>query len=241
MTTRKERLAEADKALRDVLSFLMPKDTEIADRLIKQFGTAGGVIEAGKYLLMRAGLSESNALVISMIPDLVRHLERQNYGPHPRIRRLIEAEKYLAYRYLGVNIEKYYLLSVDSAGRLIECVHVQSGDEDSAPFYLKQILAEVVRTKAAYVVLVHNHPNLSPQPSQADLDCTVAMIEALRILRIPLLDHMIMVGDHTMSIRGFGYLPDVGWDAQKLNDKLLHGWLEGWSPDEAVAALTPRR
>ena len=114
---------------------------------------------------------------------------------------------------------------------------LQSGTEDSAPFYLKHVLAEVVRTGAKSVVLTHNHPNNTPQPSAADIDCTNALIDSLQIIGVPLLDHIIMLGSHAMSIRGFGYVIEGEWRMQAEGHNILKNWLKDWDLERAADEL----
>ena len=230
---RMERVNRAKRAMEAALEFMCPGQTgpEVAARLLRRYGSPGALIEAGKHQLMRQGLSENNALLLSMIPDIVRHMEQQHFGPHPRLATLNAAEKYLRVCYIGMNVERFFLLALDKSGKLIECVHMQTGNEDSAPFYLKNILAEIVRTDAKAIVIAHNHPNLTPMPSVADVECTTALIYALNSIGAPLLDHVIMVGRHALSLRGFGYVPEARWRQQAPENGLLQHWLADW--DEA--------
>ena len=183
---RMERVNRAKRAMEAALEFMCPGQTgqEVAARLLRRYGSPGALIEAGKHQLTRQGLSENNALLLSMIPDIVRHMEQQHFGPHPRLATLNAAEKYLRVCYIGMNVERFFLLALDKSGKLIECVHMQTGNEDSAPFYLKNILAEIVRTDAKAIVIAHNHPNLTPMPSVADMECTTALISALNSIGV---------------------------------------------------------
>ena len=240
--TKKEsqqRVKAAEAALRDVLDRMYPngKGQQLADDLLIKYGSPGAVIEAGKPQLIKEGLSESNALLISLVPDLIRHIERNRYGKHPQLRTLIATEKFLEYRFLGENIERFYMLALDNSGKLIECVHLQSGTEDSAPFYLKHVLADVVRTGAKSIVLTHNHPNSTPTPSDADINCTLTLMDALQVIGVPLLDHIIMLGSHGVSIRGFGYITEGEWITQVADHPLLSGWLNGWDIDAALESI----
>ncbi len=199
--------------------------------MLRHFGSPGAAIEAGRHRIAACGVSERSALVIGMIPDIVRHMERQRFGPHPSVGSLNEATRYMAMRYVGLSIERFYLLALDQTGRLIECVELQSGTEDSAPFYLKHVLSEAVRTGASAIIISHNHPNATPRPSQADIDCTAALMDALYPINAPLLDHIIMVGRRAMSVRGFGFVPEAAWLAQATDNPLLSRWLDNWTPD----------
>lgn len=235
---KRARIAEAEEALGDVLRHLYKdKGDELTAKLLTKYGSPGSVIEAGKHRLMKDGVGESNALLLSLLPDIVRHVERNRMGKHPSLRTLTAAERFLKYRFIGDNVEKFYLLSLDNSGKLIECVYLQSGNEDSAPFYLKHVLSEVVRTGAKSVVLTHNHPNNTPKPSAADIDCTLALMDALQVIGVPLLDHIIMLGSHALSIRGFGYVSEGEWVTQRDGHNILKNWLKGWDVEEAADAL----
>ncbi|MGI6238173.1 MAG: JAB domain-containing protein [Christensenellales bacterium] len=230
MSTSRERITRASKALYEIIQFLEPRrePERLTEDLLRHYGSPGAVIEAGKHRLTAAGMTERSALMLSMAPDIIRHIERQRFGAHPSVATLIEAEAYLAMRFIGINIERFYMLAIDASGRLIECVHIQSGSEESAPFYLKHVLSEAVRTAAAAVVITHNHPNATPRPSQADIECTSALMDALYAIGAPLIDHVIMVGKRAMSIRGFGFIPEKAWVLQDERHPILNGWLEGW-------------
>lgn len=236
---RERRIRRAEDALRAVFDMLYPggQGREMADRMLRRYGSPGALVEAGKHQLMCDGMNEADALLISIVPDLIRHIERVKFGEHPSIATLLDAEGFMAMRYIGVNIEQFYMLALDSSGRLIECVHLQSGSEDSAPFYLRHVLAEIVRTNARAIVISHNHPNGTARPSQADIECTLTLMEALRTIGTPLLDHVIMLGRRALSVRGFGYIMEGKWLAQAPGNPLLTRWLKGWSMEESAAAI----
>lgn len=239
MSASRDRIRRATTALNGMVGFLEARNDpdQLMGDLLRRFGSPGATVEAGKHQLASAGLSEQNALILSMIPDIIRHMERQKFGAHPQVATLVEAEAYMAMRYIGMNIERFYMLALDSSGRLIECVHIQSGSEESAPFYLKHVLSEAVRTGAAALVISHNHPNVTPRPSQADIECTGALMDALYAIGAPLLDHVIMVGKRAMSVRGFGFVPERAWLSQAPESPLLKNWLDGWKADRFTDAL----
>lgn len=239
---RVQRIKRAENALRDVLDRLYPggKGRKMAERMLRRYGSPGALVEAGKHQLMWDGMSESDALLISIVPDMIRHIDRMKFGEHPSIATLMEAESFMAMRYIGVNIEQFYMLALDSSGKLIECVHLQSGSEDSAPFYLRHVLAEIVRTNARAIVISHNHPNGTARPSQADIDCTLTLMGALRTIGTPLLDHMIMIDRRALSVRGFGYIAESEWLAQAPGNPSLNRWLRGWSMEESAEAIGKR-
>ena len=149
-----------------------------------------------------------------------------NYGEHPKLTRLPAAAQYLKSLYIGIPIEQFYLLCLDSSGRLIECLLLQKGTIDETPFYLGHLLQALVTAGADAIVLCHNHPGGTPRPSQADVRCTLDALRALHALGVVMLDHVIIAGTQTVSLRENGFIPAVIWDQQDSESRLLCHWLD---------------
>jgi len=68
----------------------------------------------------------------------------------------------------------------------------------------REIVRKALEFNAAAVILIHNHPNNEPEPSQADLDTTQEVKEALDMFEMNLLDHVIVLprGCHSMQRHG---------------------------------------
>ena len=107
---------------------------------------------------------------------------------------------------------------------------LQRGTTDSAPFYVRHVLGEVVRTHAHAIVISHNHPNNTLLPSQDDVGCTLSLITALQPLGVPLLDHVVVADQQAVSIRDLGYIGSNIWLAQAPGNALLSGWLKDAPP-----------
>ena len=72
---------------------------------------------------------------------------------------------------------------------------ISEGTINQALVSPREIFIEALKYEAVYIILVHNHPSGSPEPSLADIDATKKIIEAGRILDIRLTDHII-IGDN---------------------------------------------
>ena len=210
-------------ALDAMLGFLCPERQGLAGSLARRYGSAAAVINAGGSSLVREGMTESDALMVSMIPGIVRHIARAKAGEHPFLAGFNEARDYLRTRFLGCAQEMFYLLSLDENGRLIECTRLAGGSEASAPFNIRQILSEVVRLQARSVIMTHNHPDGTRSPSKADIACTLRLMDALRPLNAPLLDHIIMPDRQGLSLRNEKYISTNAFLAQS-GSKLLRDY-----------------
>jgi len=91
--------------------------------------------------------------------------------------------------------EKTFIMLFTSSHTLIKEIMISEGTINQALVSPREIFIEALKYEAVYIILVHNHPSGSPEPSLADIDATKKIIEAGRILDIRLTDHII-IGDN---------------------------------------------
>ena len=72
--------------------------------------------------------------------------------------------------------------------------------------YPREVVKEALRVNAAAVIFSHNHPSGNPEPSQADKVLTLRLKEALALVEIRTLDHIIVGGETTASFAERGLL-----------------------------------
>jgi DNA repair protein RadC len=85
-------------------------------------------------------------------------------------------------------------LYLDNRNRVITCQELFRGTIDGASVYPREVVKEALAHNAAAVILVHNHPSGVAEPSQADELITRRLKQALSLVDIRVLDHVI-VGD----------------------------------------------
>jgi DNA repair protein RadC len=66
--------------------------------------------------------------------------------------------------------------------------------------YPRLIVESALRHKAAVVILSHNHPGGSAEPSLADIDITKKLAKALEIISVKVMDHIIVAGEKYLSM-----------------------------------------
>jgi DNA repair protein RadC len=105
--------------------------------------------------------------------------------------------------------ETFLVLCLDTRHR-VNAAHVAAiGGIDFAPIEPRAVFTAALLAGAACVVLAHNHPSGDPTPSEEDLRITRRLVEAGRILGIPVIDHVI-VGDGAHSMLEAGMMPESG-------------------------------
>ena len=108
-------------------------------------------------------------------------------------------KEYLIAKLGGFEHEVFAALFLDAKHRLIQYVEMFRGSIDSASVYPREVVKEALRLNAAAVIFAHNHPSGNPEPSQADKVLTQRLKEALALVDVRSLDHIIVAGQRTVS------------------------------------------
>jgi len=102
--------------------------------------------------------------------------------------------------------EVFAALFLDARHRLIEFRVLFRGTLTQTRVYAREVAKEALALGAASLVLAHNHPSGTAEPSPADEDLTVALKIALKLVDVCVLDHMIVAGEHVVSFDERGLL-----------------------------------
>lgn len=101
--------------------------------------------------------------------------------------------------------EVFAVMLLNSQHQLIEFKEVFFGTVDSASIYPREIVKEVLNNNASAVIFTHNHPSGTPTPSEADKCITKRLQDALALIDVRVLDH-IVVGRTAFSFAEEGLL-----------------------------------
>jgi DNA repair protein RadC len=105
----------------------------------------------------------------------------------------------------GLDHEVFYILYLDSQNRLIGKEILFTGTINCASVYPREIVKSVLDKNANAVILAHNHPSGIAEPSQADKAITNKIKNALSLIDVNVLDHII-VGERTISFAERGLI-----------------------------------
>ena len=101
--------------------------------------------------------------------------------------------------------EVFAALFLDNKHRVIAYEELFFGTIDSASVHPRIIVQRALQLNAAAVIVAHNHPSGEPQPSREDEKITLRIKEALALVDVQLLDHLV-VGDRCLSLAECGYM-----------------------------------
>jgi DNA repair protein RadC len=98
----------------------------------------------------------------------------------------------LALRFAGLEHEVFACIYLDSRHRPIACEELFRGTIDGTSVHTREVVKRALVHNAAAVILAHNHPSGVAEPSQADELITRRLKEALALVDIRVLDHLIV-------------------------------------------------
>ena len=102
--------------------------------------------------------------------------------------------------------EIFKVLLLNAKGEIISVEVVSIGELTSTLVHPREVFTQAVKKSAASVIFVHNHPSGDPTPSEDDLNSTKALVEAGKLLRIMVLDHLIIGDGRYLSLKTLGYI-----------------------------------
>jgi DNA repair protein RadC len=113
---------------------------------------------------------------------------------------------YLAPRLAHRRCESFYVLYLDTKGRLLHEQEISSGTLSSSLVHPREVYAPALLRRAAAIVVAHNHPSGDPEPSADDRTTTRRLQRAGRLLGIELLDHVVLGAGRFLSFLEQGWL-----------------------------------
>jgi DNA repair protein RadC len=102
--------------------------------------------------------------------------------------------------------ESFVVLFLDVRNRLIDAKEMFRGTLTHTSVYPREVVKEALARNAASVMLAHNHPSGTPAPSESDLLLTRALLQALALVDVRILDHFVVAGRQVHSFAEHGQL-----------------------------------
>ena len=178
----------------------------VAHALLKDYDNLAMLAKAGIHDLKKYdGIGEVKAIQIAAVMEIARRVKASQHDAtdlslmtHPEV----VLAKVLGYK-MSIDSESFFVLPLDKKCRLCgPMTEVTRGTLDSSLVHPREVFKVALKWSAASVIVAHNHPSGDPTPSKEDLDVTRRLIEAGRVLSVPLTDHVV-VGDDELFPPGF--------------------------------------
>lgn len=102
--------------------------------------------------------------------------------------------------------EVFVVVFLDTLHRVIAIEELFRGTLSQTSVYPREVVKEALACNAAAVILAHNHPSGSPEPSRADEFLTSTLRQALALVDVRVLDHLIVTRTNVLSFAERGLL-----------------------------------
>ncbi len=180
---------------------------DIGHDLLREFGSLEKVFYATEEeLLDIKGIGERGATLISLVGQLVNRIHHRPILKGVYLDTEEKTFEYCMDYFRGLKHEKLILISMNTQ-REVQAVDVISeGDHSASVVDIRKILRLALKNKAAAILLAHNHPEDSPNPSDSDIIITGRVIDVLEGIDIAVADHVICGEEYCVSLEQRGYL-----------------------------------
>lgn len=229
---------EHHEVLELLLMYAIPQRdvNPLAHVLLDTFGSVSAVFEADPMDLESVpGMGRTSATLVSMIPALSRLYLLDRYKDKPCIASLGAAGEYCKVLFTGQNNKEYfYMVCMNGQYDVLHATCISQGTIDSTQVYPRNVVAAALRHNAHTVVLSHNHPAGSRQPSRADIEVTEMITRALDTIEVKMADHIIVTGNSFVSMNARGKMNKSAGQTLRETDTIddllrrlpFAGWLE---------------
>jgi DNA repair protein RadC len=153
-----------------------------------------------------SGLGPAKRAELVVVLELARRAMAQQLKERTVFETPDAVKHYLPLHLAGKPHEVFSVLFLDVQNRLLAMEELFRSTLTQTNVYLREIVVRALRHQAAAVVLAHNHPSGSVQPSRADEALTQTLKAALALIDVRVLDHVIVGAGESLSMAERGFM-----------------------------------
>ncbi|MDI3381566.1 DNA repair protein RadC [Xenophilus aerolatus] len=181
---------------------------QLAQQLLDTFGGLAGLLQAGADDLKRIkGLGgAAKRAQLAAVLELARRAMAERLAERTVFEAPESVKRYLQLHLAGRAHEVFAALFLDSQHRLVALEELFRGTLNQTSVYPREVVQRALHHHAAAVVLAHNHPSGSVEPSRADEALTKTLKAALALVDVRVLDHIIVGPGQALSMAERGLM-----------------------------------
>lgn len=180
---------------------------DLARDLLGQFGGLRALLEADlRTFSAHLGLGPAKFAQLQAVLEMSRRHLAENLSRDSVLESPMAVREYLKAQLRHEEHEVFGCLFLDAKHRVLAFEALFHGTIDGANVYLRQVVKRALAHNAAALILCHNHPSGSVEPSQADCRLTGQIKEALALVDVRVLDHFIIGEGVPLSMAERGLL-----------------------------------
>ncbi len=165
----------------------------LSTRLLKEFGGLRGIHTANfDELCGVRGIGPAKAAQIKAAIELGRRMVEENPAERAAIHSAQDVYDNVYYEMMALTQEQLWTLLLNTRNQIITIERLYKGSLNSSTVRVGEVFKAAIQRNAASLIVVHNHPSGDPTPSPEDLALTRALVQAGKLLDIPVLDHVVI-------------------------------------------------
>lgn len=183
----------------ELLSVITGAKAHTARSWLEDFGSLRNLLTGERSSVSAAkGMGDAKYAKLMAALELSRRHYQQLMQLGPVVSSPTEVREFLRMRLRDLQHEVFCCLFLDNRHRVIKFEELFRGTIDGASVHPREVVKAALRHNAAAVIFAHNHPSGVSEPSQADELITKRLRDALLLVEVRVLDHII-VGDGECS------------------------------------------
>ena len=181
--------------------------TELAAGLLGKHQTLRSLIKAsGEDCTTTLGLSEACRCQLEASAEMARRLLKERISRGKVLSNPAQVKRYLRVRLSDRPREIFFCMYLNKRHSLMATEELFQGTLDNTYIYLREVVRACLKHRAAAVIFAHNHPSGTAEPSDADRRITVRLKDALELIEVALLDHLVVGANEVVSFSERGIL-----------------------------------
>ncbi len=180
---------------------------ELARQLLQHYQNLHGVVTAAFADLARhKGIGLAKYIQLQASLELARRYLKSELKQAPIFQNAETAKAFCALHLESRQEEAFAVLFLNNQNALLHFEILFTGTLNQAAVYPREVLKKVIHYQAANVILTHNHPSGNAKPSDSDRAITKRLQEALVLIEVKILDHLIVGKGQVFSFAEHGLL-----------------------------------
>lgn len=180
---------------------------DLARDLLHQFGSLRKLLQCRQHEFCAAkGLGDAKFAQLQAVMEMARRHLAEQIRREQVFTSVNEVRQFLTAHLRHKPHEVFAVLYLDNQHRLIEYKELFRGTIDGASVHPREVVKSVLDLNAAAVILAHNHPSGVAEPSGSDQHITQLLKDALQLIDVRVLDHLIVGEGEVLSFAERGLL-----------------------------------
>ncbi|CDG98584.1 conserved hypothetical protein [Xenorhabdus bovienii str. puntauvense] len=163
---------------------------------------AGVYLMKSKIMLDKLAKQTPNLIIEKAIEIMDKKIKKYDFfvsGPD-------DIRTWLRLNYEQKEREVFGIILLNNTNAILHTEYMFFGTIDRVSVYSREIIKLIIQKNAAFIILVHNHPAGDPKPSDADVEITKKINDAVSLIDVKLVDHLIVGNNDIFSFSERGLL-----------------------------------